>query len=108
MKIEYDYNKLSGKSIKQVFNIRAEYGRTYTDYIGFLCEDGTRVMIHGGNPYKPDPEQKEMEKALGFFSSDEIANKAKYEYEKELSRKNDYERRKKEEYLKLKKELNID
>lgn len=72
-KIEYnDVSKLNGKKIDTVSVFSAEYGRTYDTYIGFKCNDGTRVMIAGsGWLYYPEPELKDMI-ASGFYHDNEI------------------------------------
>jgi hypothetical protein len=80
--ILYKYEELKGEKVVKVESIRAEYGRTYDNYICFTCESGKRVLIHGGNPYDPNVDIEQMRK-ISFFTPEEIGEKlAKIEQRK--------------------------
>lgn len=94
------------KTIIEVVKIRAEFGRTYNDYIGFICEDGTRVLIHGDAPYSPDPSLEEMRKS-DFFTTEELLQKSKRDIVREQEHKEDARKRDLKELEQLKKRLGV-
>lgn len=105
--VKLDIHELKGETIKSIESIRAEFGRTYDNYILIACESGKRVLIYGGSPYNPNPTLEEMRKTT-FFTPDEIAEKVRWEEAKKRRRQEEEEERKRKEYERLKKELGID
>jgi hypothetical protein len=73
--ISLDINDLVGRTVARVEGIRSEYGRTYEQYIGITCTDGTRVMLWGDSAYDPKPPLEYMKKS-DFFTTDELVAKA--------------------------------
>lgn len=93
---------LIGKTITEIYQIRAEYGRTYNYYLGFVCEDGARVLTPGQlNPYKPDPSLSEMRKSK-FFTPEERKNSTRG---KKQERIKEAQKREFNEYMKLKRKF---
>jgi hypothetical protein len=105
--VKIDFRELKGETIKDIDVIRAEFGRTYDNYILVTCESGKRVLFHGGNPWQPSPTLEEMRKTT-FFTPDEIAEKVRWEEAKKRAKQEEEEERKRREYERLKKELGID
>ena len=102
--VKLNFKSLIGKKIKEIESIRAEYGRTYNSYLLITCEDGERIIIHGGDVYEPNIPLETM-REVDFFKPEEIASKVKWE---EVERRREKERqkeRKKRELERLKKEL---
>jgi hypothetical protein len=94
--ILYNFNELKGEVITKVESIRAEFGRTYDNYLCFTCESGKRVLIHGGNPYNPDVPVDEMRKVT-FFTPEEIGEKVvKIELEKRRRKQQELEEKKRQ------------
>lgn len=97
-----NHSDLIGKTILDISKIRAEFGRTYYDYIGVVCCDGTRVLLAiYPNAHKPDPDLGEMRKTF-FFTPEEICDKVKREEMLKRSRAKESEERDRREYEKLK------
>ena len=103
-KITYKPKDLINKKITNEEIVSAEFGRTYDAYICFTCEDDSRIMLHGGEPYDPNPNLEDMRK-INFFSPEEIG--AKLEQIERDKRRREQERinQKKRELERLKKEL---
>lgn len=102
--VKLDYKELIGEKIKSIENMRAEFGRTYKNYLLITCKSGKRVMIHGGNPYSPNPTLEKM-REVDFFEPKEVASKVEWLEKKKKRKKEKEERRKKEKLERLKKEL---
>ena len=105
--VKLDFQELKGETIKNIEVMSAEHGRTYNTYLLITCESGKRVMIHGGNPYSPDPRPEDMRKTT-FFTPDEIAEKVRVEEIWKRAKQKEEEERKRRQYERLKKELGID
>ena len=106
MKISHDINDLKGETVIEIHKIKAEFGRTYTEYIGFVCESGKRVMVFESNPYNPAPTLDEMRKTT-FFTVDEIAEKFKKDELYKRQKEQDLIENKKREFERLKNELGL-
>lgn len=104
--IKLNFEELKGETIKNIESIPAEFGRTYDAYLLITCESDKRVLIYGGNPYKPNPKLKQMRRTT-FFTPDEIAEKVRMEESERRKRKEREKERKRKEYERLKKELGI-
>lgn len=109
--IDHGYNTnmkdLIGKKIISLEYIDSEYGRSYRNYVGVTCEDGTRVLLAIDQPYRPDPDLKNMQKSK-FFTPDEITNKAKSDALQKERREADYREKQRRELERLKRELGDD
>lgn len=97
--------KLTGKTIESCEVIRAEFGRTYDQYICLVFTDGSKVMLYGSEPWQPEPPIDEMKKAPHYFSASDIAYKVERDEIKRRDRIAEDKRQKQREYEKLKKEL---
>lgn len=97
--------KLVGKTIQSIEFMPGEYGRTYKQYICIVCTDSTRIMFAGEEIYNPRPNLKDMEGLTNFFTPEDIAKKAKENFEKKQQAEKDSIERKRREYESLKKEL---
>lgn len=106
MNISHDIKSLKDETIKEIHTIKAEFGRTYTEYIGFVCESGKRVMVFAGNTYNPLPTLEEMRKTT-FFTVDEIAEKIRQDELLKRKREQDAIDKKKHDYERLKAELGL-
>ena len=97
-----NYKDLVGKTIMEICNIRAEFGRTYSNYMGVVCTDGTRVLLASfPSVLGPNPTLEEMRKTF-FFTPEEICEKVKKEENIKRQRARDSEERDRKEYEKLK------
>lgn len=105
-KILLEVQELKGETIKNIEFIPVEFGRTYSLYIGFTCENGKRVLIHGGNPHSPEPTFKAM-KETNFFTPEEIAEKVLRDETARRKRIKEKEEKIRREYERLKKELGV-
>lgn len=100
---------MKNKTIQSIETIKAEYGRTYHQYLCIVFSDESKIMIAGDDtPWNPDPSIEEMKKAPLFFTPDDIANKVKLEEQAKRDRLRQEHRNKLEKYHQLKKELSID
>lgn len=102
--ITYKLKDLENKKIILIEKMRGEFGRTYDNYLCFTCEDGTRVMLHGGEPFDPRPSLEEMRK-VNFFTPEEIGAKLESIEREKRQREKDRLANKRRELEKLKKEL---
>ena len=102
--ITYKLDSLKGKTIKSIEKLRGEFGRTYDNYLCFTCEDGTRVMLFGGEPYDPSPTIEEMRK-INFFTPEEIGKKLETIEREKRRRQQDIVEQKKRDLNRLKEEL---
>lgn len=102
--ISYKIKDLEGKTIERIDVINAEFGRTYDRYLGFTCSDGTRVLLHGGQPYDPKPKLEDMRKT-NFFTPKEIANKLEQIEIENRKKQQDSINAKRRELERLKREL---
>ena len=102
-KITYKLTDLKIK-IVNIEKICAEYGRTYDYYLCFTCDDGSRVILYGGEPYNPNPSLEEMRK-VDFFTPEEIGEKLEQIEREKRHRKQQELEDKKRQLQKLKKEL---
>jgi hypothetical protein len=103
-KIQITTDALNGKTIDRIVHMRGEFGRTYDLYLGFICTDGTRVLLYGGNPCSPAPTLETMKEST-FYTDDEIIEKETYLRVKREREEADYKARKKQELDRLQKEL---
>jgi hypothetical protein len=99
-------NDLIGKKIMSISKFRAEFGRTYNEYTGFICDDGTRVLIYGDAPYDPNPPLEEMRKT-GFFNVDEMIKKAEMDIREDERRRKESRERDLRDLEKLKGRLGV-
>jgi hypothetical protein len=102
--IKYKTKYLENKKVISIEKLRCEFGRTYDNYLCFTCEDGTRVMLHGGEPFDPKPPLEEMRK-VNFFTPEEIGLKLEQIERQKRQREKDLLNKKRRELEKLKKEL---
>jgi hypothetical protein len=98
---------LNGKTIDRICILRGEFGRTYDQYAGFACSDGSRIMLSVAEPYSPDPTIEEMKKST-FFTEDEIAKKEDKIIKEKQYRQREAEESKRRELDRLRKELGED
>lgn len=105
--ITFKLKDLENKNIMSIEKMQGEFGRTYDNYLCFTCEDGTRVMLHGGEPFDPDPTLEEMRK-INFFTPEEIGAKLEKIERKKRQQEKDRLNQKRRELEKLKKELGED
>ncbi len=104
--ISLDVNDIIGKTIIDVKQIKAEFGRTNNVYMGFVCSDGSRVLIIGENSYDPKPTLEAM-KESNFFNVDELVKKSENNIREEDRRVKNSRERDMEEFNKLKKRLGM-
>ncbi len=97
--------ELTGKTISSCELINAEFGRTYDKYLCIVCTDGSKIIIHAGEPWQPDPPIEEMKKAPNYFSASDIAYKVERDENLRRRRLQEDKERKQREFEKLKKEL---
>jgi len=102
--IRFKLKDLIGKTVTNIEVLRAEYGRTYNNYLCFTCSDGTRVLLYGGEPYGPNPDLKEMRR-VKFFTPEEIAEKVKKEEIRRREKIAEREQLERREYERLKKKF---
>lgn len=102
-----ELSKLIGQRITSIEIIKAEYGRTYGNYLCIVTELGEKVMLYGGIPYKPKPDPEEMKKAPNYFSVQDIANRVAEIEEKRRGNIKAEECRAREEYKRLKERFEV-
>ena len=102
--VKLKFQELVGEKIKSIECMKAEHGRTYSQYLLIKCESGKRVMLKGGNPYSPNPTLEKMREA-DFFEPEEVASKVEWLEKKKKRKKEEEKERKKRQLEKLKKEL---
>jgi len=77
--MSHDDRALPGKTIATTEVIKAEYGRTYRNYLCLTFTDGTRFMCgYFSTPpcTRPRPPIEEMKKAPAYFTVEDIAEEA--------------------------------
>lgn len=104
MNISYKLKDLENKTIIKIETMKAEYGRTYDKYLCFTCEDGSRIMLHGGEPHYPIPSIEEMRK-VNFYTPEEIGKRLELIEKEKRQREKELLNNKKQQLQKLKEEL---
>ena len=96
-----------GKKLTSVEVIRAEFGRTNSQYTCLIFDDKYKIIVEGHGSYFPSPKPpiEEMKKAPNFFSAEDIADAVLKEEQKVRQRKKEKEQMERAEYEALKKKF---
>lgn len=104
-----DPKNFVGKTIINVESLQMEFGCTYTRSLAFEFSDGSRgwILGHSGSNCAPNPQQQDLEKST-IVRPEEFGQYMTDKKSKEVQRRNQELRRKREQLEQLKSELGVE